>query len=183
MNRAVAGTHAKATILSLLLLAFGVAACGKDDPVDVNTLDSELVVGTYDPTTLTFDVAGQTFGEYDLLAGFQTDEIPPLLVLSSNGGAQLVFLDPVTNQFRIGDGTYTMLEDGLRVSFNNSSDPLTMLLPQSLELTYDAADGTLSLSQEIQAPLDRLVTLASDLDGEPLSDPVGGLLTVVFTPR
>ncbi len=178
-----ARAHGKATILTLLLLAFGVAACGGDDPVDVNTLDPELVVGTYDPTILTFDVAGQTFGVYDLLTGFQTDEIPPLLVLSNNGTAQLVFLDPVTNQFRIGDGTYTMLEDGVRIAFENASDPLTMLLPRTLDLTYDATEGTLSLSEEIQAPLDRLVTLAPTLDGEPLSDPVGGLLEVVFTPR
>jgi hypothetical protein len=185
MSRGIArkyGIAARAALV--LLLAVGAAACGDDDdPTDVNALDAELVVGTYDPTTLTFDVAGQTFGEYDLLAGFQTDEIPPLLVISTDGAAQLVFLDPVTNQFRIGDGTYTMLEDGVRIAFDNASEPLTMLLPQTLDLTYDATTGVLDYSSDIQAPLTRLVELVPELDGEPLSDPVGGVLTVEFTPR
>ncbi|MFO7894719.1 MAG: hypothetical protein R6U63_13370 [Longimicrobiales bacterium] len=183
--RRVADRYGRTTTLAaLLLLAIAAGACGEDeDLTDVNLLDSELVVGTYDPTTLTFDVAGQTFGEYDLLAGFADDDIPPQLVLANNGTAQLAFLDPETGILVPGNGSYTMLEDGVRITFNSAGDPGTLLLPQTLDLTFDDADGTLTFSSEIQAQLDRLVTLAPELEGEPLSDPVGGLLTAVFTPR
>lgn len=166
-----------------LILVGGLAACGDDDPVDLNLLDVELVVGTYDPTTLTFDVAGPTFGEYDLLAGLQTDEVPPLLVISADGVAQLVFLNPSSGRFEIGEGSYVMLEDGVRIAFVSSSAPGRLLLPQTLDLVYNETSGVLSFSGEIQAPLARLVTLVPALDGEPLSDPVGGVLAVEFTPR
>jgi hypothetical protein len=184
MNRDSRGKLGGRTVGAALALALmvGAAACGGDDDItDLNLLDPELVVGTYDPTTLTFDVAGQTFGEYDLLAGLQTDEVPPLLVISNDGVAQLVFLDPATGRFEIGEGSYTMLEDGVRIAFASAGAPGRLLLPQTLDLVYDS--GQLSFTGEIQAPLDRLVSLVPELDGEPLSDPVGGVLSVVFTPR
>lgn len=168
---------------ALLLLAAGVGACGDEEITDLDLLDPELVVGTYDPTTLTFDVAGQTFGEYNLLEGLQTDEVPPLLVISNDGVAQLVFLDPATGRFQIGEGSYTMLENGVQIAFASGDAPGRILLPQTLDLVYDSESGELGFSDEIQAPLGRLVDLVPELDGEPLSDPVGGLLSVVFTPR
>lgn len=168
-----------------LVLGLLAAACG-DDPLtgpNPDLLDPELVVGTYDPTTLSFDVAGPTFGEFDLLTGLQTEEVPPLLVISSDGVAQLVFLNPTTGRFEIGEGSYTMLEDGVRIAFVAADAPGRLLLPRTLDLLYDETASELSFSAEIQAPLDRLVALAPDLAGEPLSDPVGGVLTAVFTPR
>lgn len=170
------------TALALTLVAV-VAGCGDDGTTDVDLLDAEKVVGTYDPTTLTFDVTGPTFGEYDLLAGFQDDDIPPQLVIANNGTAQLAFLDPETGVLTTGNGSYTMLEDGVSIAFDNASDPETLLLPQTLDLVYDEETSELTFADTIQAPLSRLVTLAPELQDEPLSDPVGGLLDVVFTPR
>lgn len=182
MRRAVAGTHRTAAV-AVLLLSLGATACGNNDAVAVNGMDPELVVGIYDPTALTFDVEGSTFGVYDLLAGFADDDVPPQLVLANNGAAQLAYLDPQTGFLVTGLGSYAMLENGVRLSFNSAADPGKLLLPRTLDLTYDDTDGTLSFSQVIQVPLNRLVALAPELDGEPLADPVGGLLTAVFTPR
>lgn len=167
-----------------LVLAVGVVACG-DDPLagpNPDLLDRELVVGIYDPTTLSFDVAGPTFGEYDVLAGIPIEE-PPRLILASDGVAQLVFLNPSTGRLETGEGGYGMLEDGVRISFVAADVPGRLLLPQTLDLLYDETSGELSFSAEIQVPLARLVDLVPELADEPLSDPVGGVLTAEFTPR
>lgn len=181
MRRTRSGTLLR--FAAVLALTGVVAGCGDDGTTDVDLLDAGNVVGTYDPTTLTFDVAGQTFGEYDLLAGFQDDDIPPQLVIANNGTAQLAFLDPETGVLTTGNGSYTMLEDGVSIEFENASDPETLLLPQTLELVYNEETGQLTFADTIQAPLSRLVTLAPELQDEPLSDPVGGELDLVFTPR
>ena len=169
-----------------LALAIGVlvGACGGDPFAEsgVDPLDAALVIGTYDPTTLSFDVEGSTFGEYDLLAALP-DEEPPRLIISSDGVAQLVFLDPGTGRLETGEGSVRMLADGVRIAFVTADVPGRLLLPQTLSLLYDETSGSLSYTAETQVPLNRLVALAPELTDEPLSDPVGGVLTVEFTPR
>jgi hypothetical protein len=128
-------------------------------------------------------VAGQTFGEYDLLAGLPTQQNPPRLVVARDGTVQLVFEDPSTGQFTISNGTYELTEVGVRISFESAAGPGTLLLPQVLDLVLDMDTGQLRYSAETQASLSRLVSLVPALDGEPLANPVNGLLTAVFTPR
>jgi hypothetical protein len=178
-----AGSSRRRAALALALItAAGAAACG-DDPAEPSTVELDLVVGTYDPTTLTFDVTGPTFGEYDLLAGLPTQQNPPRLVVARDGTIQLVFEDPSTGQFTISNGTYELTGEGIQISFESAAGPGTLLLPQVLDLTLDMDTGQLRYSADTQATLSRLVTLVPDLAGEPLANPVSGLLTAVFTPR
>jgi hypothetical protein len=166
-----------------LLVVLSLVGCGDDDLTGSNTLDPDLVRGTYDPTTLSFDVAGSVFGEYDILAALDRDPSTHFLVLSNDGTAQLAFLNPTSGQLEPANGTYRMLEDGVRIEFNNAGQPGLLLLPQILELTYDEETGTLTNRSEVAVGLARLISLVPELDGEPLSDPVPGVLAVVFTPR
>ncbi|MGK7311463.1 MAG: hypothetical protein ACN0LA_04430 [Candidatus Longimicrobiales bacterium M2_2A_002] len=180
-SRAAGVVRALGFVLALGLLA---GACGGDPFAEsgVDPLDPTLVIGTYDPTTLSFDVEGSTFGEYDLLAALPDTE-PPRLIISSDGVAQLVFLDPGTGRLETGEGSVRMLADGVRIAFVTADVPGRLLLPQTLSLLYDETSGTLSYTAETRVPLNRLVALAPELTDEPLSDPVGGVLTVEFTPR
>ena len=105
------------------------------------------------------------------------------MIISSDGVAQLVFLDPSTGRLETGEGSVRMLADGVRIVFVTAMIPGRLLLPQTLDLLYDETSGQLSYTAETQVPLNRLVALVPELADEPLSDPVGGVLTAEFTPR
>lgn len=167
-----------------LVVAAGVGACDDDDDLTgPDLLDAELVVGTYNYETLSFDVAGQTFGAYDLLQALNLDPSTHFLVIANNGTAQLAFQNPETGALTPAEGTYDMMEDGIRIRFQNASQAAPLLIPQILELRYSAESERLSFVGDLSVPLARLVELAPELEGEPLDDPVPGTLTVVFTPR
>ena len=165
-------------------LAVGITACdGAGDIINPNLLDQSLVVGTYDFEALEFDVAGSTFGSYDILTALNLDPTTHFLVIANDGTAQLAFQNPNTGALDPANGTYEMLENGLRISFENAGQPGVLLIPQILDLIYDSETGSLTFIGDVAVPLDRLVSLVPELDGEPLNDPVPGSLTVVFTPR
>ena len=181
-----ARTLARRTLVLLLAagLGGGLAGCDDDDPTDLeDLLDQELVVGTYDYQTLAFDVSGQTFGEYDLLDATQLDPSTHFLIIANDGTVDLAFQDPASGGLEIAGGDYEMLEDGLRITFDNAGLPGRLLIPQTLELTYDDESGELSFVGDVPAARTRLVELVPELEDEPLGDPVPGSLTVVFEPR
>jgi hypothetical protein len=167
-----------------LALAAGAGACGDDDdPVGPDLLDEDLVVGTYNYETLSFDVAGQTFGAYDLLQSLNLEPSSHFLVIANDGTAQLAFQNPETGALQVANASYDMTEDGVRIRFQNSTLPAQLLIPQTVELRYNVESKRLSFVDDLSVSLARLVELAPELEGEPLDDPVPGTLTVVFTPR
>ena len=184
MNGRAARIGAVARALAALLLVAGVVACGDDDgPTSTDALDSELVVGKYDYQTLAFDIAGPTFGSYDILQALNLDPDTHFLVIANDGTAQLAFEAPNTGALRIAQATYRMLGDGVRIEFQNAERPAELLIPQVIDLVYDETTDELTFTGDVSVALSRLEALFPELAEEPLGDPGPGTLTVVFEPR
>lgn len=162
-------------VLPLAIAAALFAACD-DDPSGPN-IDRTLVVGTYTLQTLTFDPQG-SLAAVDLGARIG---VVPELNLSSSGGAQVAYRDPVTNLVRTIDGTFRTTETGVRIDFDAEA-AASLLMPERLELEYDGAAGTLSFSGQPGDGVSRtrLLLFVPEWAEEQLLDPVPGVLTVVF---
>lgn len=165
--------------LAFLALAVVLAACGDRATSTGPTLDPTLVEGFYTPTVLSFDPQG-SLPVANLLDAIG-QEVQPYLFIGTDGRFTFLFVDQQTGRPALVEGSFKMLEDGIRLSFDNTSDAATLLLPQNLDLTFDQNAGTLSFSGSIQAPRSRLFQLVPDWQNEPLTDPVPGTLTVEFT--
>ena len=161
-------------------LVLGVVACDDDGPSGPR-LTLEAVAGLYDPTELTFDPQGSA-GAGDVLAQIQATQ--PQLVISTTGGFQIAFLDPVTGFIRTPGGIAEPTQEGVRLVFNNQSDADLLLLPRTLDLVHDEVAGTLTFSGAVSVPRSRLMALFPEQYAEEaFQDPTPGTLIVTFELR
>lgn len=166
------------SLLGLLFLA-ALTACGSNKSTTGPTLDPALVEGLYAPTALSFDPQG-SLPVVSLLDSI-SQQIQPELWVGTKGGFEFLFFNSQSRLPDVANGTYSMLENGVRLNFQNLSDAEKLLLPQQLDLTFDQNAGTLSFNGTIQAPRTRLFQLVPEWQNEPLTDPVPGTLVVEFT--
>ncbi|MFW6040171.1 MAG: hypothetical protein ACOC9N_03755 [Gemmatimonadota bacterium] len=164
--------------VAAVLVGALAAACG-DDPTEPAATCDGTAAGVYDPTTLAFDVNGN-LPERDILARIDP-ALVPRLVVDRVGGFQLVFLDPETGGATLADGVCRTIEDGIELTFDDPASAQRILLPSRLPLEYDADAGILSFQGAVSVSRERLRALVPEFAGEPLSDPVPGRLTVIFT--
>lgn len=161
-------------------LMLGLTACDEDDPSGP-ALTLEAVAGLYDPTELTFDPQGAAPAG-NVLGQIQATQ--PQLVISTTGGFQIAFLDPVTGFIRTPGGVAEPTQEGVRLVFTNQSDADLLLLPRTLLLTHDEAAGTLTFSGAVTVPRSRLLALFPELyGGEAFQDPTPGTLIATFQVR
>ncbi|MEJ2218220.1 MAG: hypothetical protein P8099_16550 [Gemmatimonadota bacterium] len=165
--------------VAVAALAAAATACGSRSTTTGPTLDPTLVEGFYTPTVLSFDPQG-SLPVANLLDAIG-QEVEPYLFIGTDRRFRFLFVDKQTGLPTLAEGSFRMLEDGIRLSFNKASDAAILLLPQNLDLTFDQTAGTLSFSGSIQVPRSRLFELVPDWQNEPLTDPVPGTLTVEFT--
>lgn len=165
-------------LAALAVLAPALSACGGDDPTEPG-IDPELVAGIYTPTVLGFDPQG-SLQEVNLLDGIG-QEIVPFLSVATNRSFQFLFIDNQTKEVVVASGTYETLTGGIRLTFKNATDARRLLLPTTLDLSFDELAGTLSFTGDVSAPRARLFELVPEWANEPLADPVPGTLTVEFT--
>ena len=167
-------------VARLVPLALGRTGCDDDGPTGPS-LTLETVAGLYDPTELTFDPQGAA-PPGNVLEQIQATQ--PQLVISTTGGFQIAFLDPVTGFIRTPGGVAEPTEEGVRLVFTNQSDADLLLLPRTLLLTHDEASGTLTFSGAVTVPRSRLLALFPELYGdEAFQDPTPGTLIVTFERR
>ena len=163
--------------MRFLLLAGLLGGCDGDDPAAPD-LD---VRGNYTLTELTFDPQG-LLPNIDLRARITTTI--PLLVLVTNGRAQLIFEDLSTGLVTTADASYTITrEGGVRVDFGESSSlQRGTFLSRSMTFTYDEGARSLTFAGTSPDGIDRqrLLTLAPEWSQEQLFDPVPGTLRVVY---
>ena len=179
-TRRTAMRRAGRVVATLALAALpGLAACGDGGTGPV--LDTALVTGTYNLTTLSFDPQG-SLPAIDALAEIGTQ---PQLIIASSGTAQIVYQDPSTNLFTTITGSFRTTVDGARVTFDDSSPYATLLLSRRMDFVLDTLTTPRRLRFDAAAPdgvnRARLIELAPALANEQLLNPVPGDLAVIFT--
>ena len=174
MNRGIGWTIAASALL--------LGACGDDDPSrpDEPDLTRADVAGQYEMTELAFDPQG-SLTEVDLLERLDAANLPDFIVASNEDSLQLVFRDPDGGLVRTVPGSYELADRWIDVELANAVEPAKLLLPREIRLTFDSIAGTLSFEGTIQADTTRLFVLVPEWSGEPVTNPLPGLLTVTFT--
>ncbi|HEX7051403.1 MAG TPA: hypothetical protein VF188_14445 [Longimicrobiales bacterium] len=173
------GVRLARVVFPIAAAAIVLAGCDDDDEPFAPGLDVDAVVGFYDPATLTFDPLGSLPVVH--IAERLDPGVPPQLNLARDGTFQIVFRYLSTGRFEVIDGEFTTLPDGVRLEFGSEADAQRLLLPQRVELAFNASTGSLSFVGEVDVPLDRLLELAPEFEDEQLRDPVRGELTMIFT--
>lgn len=170
-------SRSRTTALALALVVASVTAACSDDDGPIG-LDRDVVVGTYNLTTLRFDPQG-SIPEADVLAQFPT----PQLILTANNSAQLAYLDPATNLVVTIQGSYVTTVDGVRIDFAANSAYQQMLFSRQMQFAYNAANRTLTFDGESPDGVSRarLLTLVPSYANEQFLDPTPGRLRIVFT--
>lgn len=159
-----------------------VGACGDDDPnrPDDPDLTRADVAGQYEMTELSFDPQG-SLPEMDLLARLDNSDLPDLRLYSTQDSVQLVFIDPEDDvALRIVPGTYELGDEDVTIELQSSLDASRLLLPAALRYGFDASSETLSFTGTIQADTTRLFALVPEWSGEPVTNPLPGILSVRF---
>lgn len=164
------------TLALTALVGVAAAACGSDE--EPTGLDLDLVVGTYDLTTLRFDPQG-SLPDTNILPTLGQDNVQ--LILTSSRTLQIVYQDPISNLFTTISGTFRTTDTGARLEFASNSEYRSLLLSRRMDFTLT---GT-TLSFDAAAPdgvnRDRLIELVPAFEGEQLLEPVPGQLRVTFT--
>jgi hypothetical protein len=178
-TRRTAMRRAGRVVATLALAALpGLAACGDGGTGPV--LDTALVTGTYNLTTLSFDPQGSLPAIDALEIGTQ-----PQLIIAPSGTAQIVYQDPSTNLFTTVSGSFRTTVDGARVTFDDTSPYATLLLSRRMDFVLDTITTPRRLLFGAAAPdgvnRARLIELAPELANEQLLNPVPGDLAVIFT--
>lgn len=170
-------TRSRTTALVLALAVASVtAACSDDD--GPTGLDRDVVVGTYNLTTLRFDPQG-SIPEADVLARFPN----PQLILTASNSAQIAYLDPSTNLVVTIQGSYVTTVDGVRIDFAANSAYQQMLFSRRMQFAYNAAARTLTFDGDSPDGVSRarLQALVPSFANEQFLDPTPGRLRIVFT--
>lgn len=177
-----AGRSGKGVMVATLALgAAGLfGACGDSGVLEPN-LPREEVVGTYEVASLVFDPTG-SIGPVDVVARLEALGKPrPQMTLLDDGRLQLLFEEPGSRALRLVEGTFRTTPDAVRVDLGGGTAYRLLLLSRVLTLEV-RDDGSLGFQGEAPdgAPLPALRALAPELEGEPLTDPVPGTLTLVL---
>ncbi len=169
----------KGILIAALLVWGAVSGCGGREPAGP-TIDRSAVAGIYHLTALSFDPQG-SLPKTDILGRLAPADRPELAISRTDNRFRLAFRDPGTGLPELVEGTYTLLDDHIRLNFKKSADARSILLPQRLELDFDKVTMTLSYLANTDVSLARLRELVPEFRNEQLPDPVFGELTVVFT--
>lgn len=170
----------RSTIVALALtLAVGASACG-DSGTEPEGLDIDLVVGTYDLTTLRFDPQG-SLPATDVLPTLGQDNVQ--LILAPGRTAQVVFQDPITDIFTTLAGTFRTTETGVRIDFAANAAYRELLFSRRMDFDLAGSNLTFDADAPDGVQRERLLELVPAFEGEQLLDPTPGLLRVVFTRR
>ncbi len=172
--------HRRNRAVGLVVLAFamlaGATACGDSGPTGLK-IEPDMV-GIYSLTALRFDPQGSA-PEANVLPLIESTQ--PQLVISQTGVFQIAFVDPSTHLIRTATGNVTRTAAGLRLVFGNKDAANELLLPERLELDWDAEAMTLTHTGIAEIPRARLLELFPTLYAdEQLFDPTPGTLTVAF---
>jgi hypothetical protein len=166
-------------ILIAVLLAWGaLTGCGEGEPVGP-TVDRSAVAGVYHLAALSFDPQG-SLPKTDILGRLAPADRPELSIGRTDDRFRLAFRDPGSGLPELVEGSYTLLNEQVRLSFKKSADARAILLPQRLELDFDRQTMTLSYRANTDVSLARLRELVPEFRNEQLPDPVFGELVVVF---
>ena len=159
-----------------------LGACGDDDPSrpDEPDLTRADVAGQYAMTLLTFDPQG-SLPLVDLLARLDSANLPELIIASNEDSLQLVFRDPVGGLVRTVPGGYDLGDTGIAVDLANSTEAAKLLLRSDMNYFFDESDETLAFTGSVSADTARLFALVPEWSGEPVTSPLPGTLSVVFT--
>lgn len=174
-------THRLAVLTMAAALALGPVACDDDDGTGPRppALSRADVAGQYEMVALSFDPQG-ILPQENLLDDLDDVSVPELVVSSTEDSLQLVFRDPEGGLVRTEPGSYDLGDTGIAVRFRTASEPGKLLLPRNIPLTYSEEEGDLSFSGQIQADTTRLFQLVEEWSGEPVSNPLPGVLQVIF---
>jgi hypothetical protein len=167
-------------VWAFVAMAAVLGACGDDDPSgpDEPDLTREDVAGEYTLVTLSFDPSG-SLPAANLLDRIDFAEVPSLIVAANEDSLQLVFR--VNGELlRIVPGGYDLRDDGITAELQNALVPAEILMPRTLLYDYNELQGTLRFSGAMSADTTRLFELVPEWSGEPVTDPLPGVLTVVF---
>jgi hypothetical protein len=162
-------------LLAAVAVAASAAACGGDP----STPSRPERAGTYVMTELSFDPMG-VLPQIDVLA--RLGAVPPQLLLTPRGDAQLIVRDPDTGLVKASTGTYTTPQTGVRIDFGEGTAHRDVLLPRRMVLIAEA-DGRLTFDEDVLDGVtrQRLLQLVPEWADEQLLDPVPGRFTVTFT--
>ncbi|MGH7476320.1 MAG: hypothetical protein ACRELD_08525 [Longimicrobiales bacterium] len=164
------------------LVALLVTTACDSDPTDPGIPRADLQ-GVYDFTILSFDPQG-SLPEVDIRARLGA-EFEPTLNLISTGSAQLVYQDAQTGAVETVPGTFTTGSTTVTITFTEGTPFHRVLLSRSMTFQWNATARTLTFADTAPDGVDltRLRELVPEWEDEPLSDPVPGELTIVFTHR
>ena len=168
-------------VWALVAGAMMLGACGDDDPSrpDDPDLTRADVAGQYEMTQLTFDPQG-SLPVVNLLERLDSANLPELVIASNEDSLQLLFRDPVGGLARIVPGGYDLNDTSIDVALANSTDPAKLLIPRDIELFFDEDDETLMFVGAVPADTTRLFDLVPEWSGEPVTNPLPGILSVTF---
>jgi hypothetical protein len=162
--------------IAMLALTMGLAACGDDSTGP--TVDTQLVTGTWNLATLTFDPQG-SLPEIDIRSRLNTNV---QMIMAAAGAVQIVYQDPSSGLFTTIAGNYRTTASGVRIDFTSGTGFPSLLLSRRTDLAYDSIAKTLSFEGASPDGISRqrLIQLAPEFANEQLLDPTPGTLKVLF---
>ena len=168
-------------VWALVAMTVVLGACGDDDdpsgPDDPDLTRAD-VAGEYELVTLSFDPVG-SLPAANLLQRIDFAEVPSLIVAANEDSLQLVFR--INGELlRIVPGGYDLDDEGLTAELSTAVTPAEILMPRTIDYTFDEDDETLHFQGSMAADTARLFELVPEWSGEPVTDPLPGILTVTF---
>lgn len=165
-----------------LALAGATAACDDDSGLTEPVTNMDLVQGTYEVQTITFDPQGaaEAADILSILTDGAAEE--PRLNIGRTGNFQFTYRDPVTADEIQVAGTVVPTVSGVELVFNTAEEADRFLFPARLPMDFDEEAGTLFFSGATEVDRVRLQELFPEKYGdEPWTGAtIPGTLTVGF---
>lgn len=174
------GMRALAALL-VVPLVLGSAACDSGGSTGPARVDLDVVSGSYEPATFTFDPQGAAPAG-DVLAALEATGFDLELNISRVGTFQILYRDPATGEARLIEGTVEARTEAIRLVFPSQGVADQLVLPRLLTLAWDAEAQSLSFSGSAEVNRARLQQLFPELYGdEPwTTTTIPGTLTIIF---